>query len=145
MIRVLLDANIIVSGLLRFRSGSTPPARILRAWFAENYQLLTSEHILDEVTRTISKPWFQERMDPEIQSTLLHGLRHEAEIVTLIAQVENIASHPEDDLVLAAAVSGEAAYLVTGDNQLLKLQFFVSTRIVDARSFLELIEAKSKS
>ena len=54
-----------------------------------------------------------------------------------LANVSGVASHPEDDLVLATAISGAAEYLVTGDRQLLALGTFRDIRIVTARQFLD--------
>jgi uncharacterized protein len=51
--------------------------------------------------------------------------------------VSGVASHPEDDLILATAASGAADYLVTGDRQLLALGTFYEVRIVSARQFLD--------
>ena len=54
MIRAVLDANTIASGMVRFRTGTRAPAVILRAWVVdEAFELLISEHILDEVVRTL--------------------------------------------------------------------------------------------
>ncbi len=51
--------------------------------------------------------------------------------------VQGVATHPEDDLILATAVSGGAQYLVTGDRQLLKLGNYQGVQIVTARDFLD--------
>jgi uncharacterized protein len=51
-----------------------------------------------------------------------------------------VATHPEDDLVLAAAVSAEAGYLVTGDRQLQQLGRFRGVDIVSPRAFLAILE-----
>ena len=51
-----------------------------------------------------------------------------------------IATHPEDDLVLATAVSAQADYLVTGDRQLLALGTYQGVRNVRAREFIDTLE-----
>lgn len=56
--------------------------------------------------------------------------------------VEGIATHTEDDFVIATAVSGNADFLVTGDRQLLKLQEFRSVIIVTAARFVEIVETR---
>lgn len=48
MIRAVLDANVIVSGMVRFRTGRSAPSAILRAWVNDDFDLLISEHIFDE-------------------------------------------------------------------------------------------------
>jgi predicted nucleic acid-binding protein len=54
--------------------------------------------------------------------------------------VAGIATHPEDDLVLAAAVSAGADYLVTGDKQLLRIGRYEGVTIVSPRDFLTLLD-----
>ena len=48
--RLLLDTNVIVSGLL---SPKGPPGKLVRAWLDGRYDLLTSEEQLDELRRVL--------------------------------------------------------------------------------------------
>lgn len=56
-----------------------------------------------------------------------------------------VATHPEDDLILATAVAGNAEYLVTGDRQLLALGTYEGVRIVSAAEFLAVLEADERA
>jgi len=58
------------------------------------------------------------------------------ETVTVTSQIAGVASHPEDDLILATALDGRADYLVTGDAQLQKLKRFRGVVIISPREFL---------
>ena len=51
--------------------------------------------------------------------------------------MSGVATHPEDDLVLATAVSAQADYLVTRDRQLLKLGSYQGVAIVSPTEFLD--------
>jgi predicted nucleic acid-binding protein len=53
--------------------------------------------------------------------------------------VQGVASHPEDDLILATAVSAQADYLVTGDRQLLALGEYQGAQIVTPRAFATIL------
>jgi predicted nucleic acid-binding protein len=53
--------------------------------------------------------------------------------------VQGVASHPEDDLILATAVSAQADYLVTGDRQLLALGRYQGVEIVTPRAFATIL------
>jgi predicted nucleic acid-binding protein len=66
-------------------------------------------------------------------------LRTETDVTPITVQVTGVASHPEDDLVLAAAVSAGADYLVTGDKQLLSLGRYQELGICSPPTFLELL------
>ena len=56
--------------------------------------------------------------------------------------VRGVATHPEDDYILATAVSGSADYLVTADAQLLKLGVFQDVQIVTPAAFLNILDAE---
>ncbi len=56
-----------------------------------------------------------------------------------------MATHPEDDLVLATAVSAAADYLVTGDKQLQRLGGYHGVAIVSPRDFLALLQQQDES
>ena len=57
-------------------------------------------------------------------------------MVELSVEVQGVATHPEDDLVLATAFSGEASVLCTRDKQLLKLRAFQGIEILSPGEFL---------
>lgn len=141
MIRAILDANTIVSGLLRFRTGASPPVEILRAWLDERFLLFISDELLAEIIRTLSKPWFLARVERDAYEAVISALRDDAHRVKIMYPVIGVATHPEDDLVLAAAVSAAAGYLVTGDGQLLALETFRDVAIVSPRNFMKILES----
>jgi predicted nucleic acid-binding protein len=51
LIQVVLDANVLVSGLI---SRKGPPGQILDAWLAGKFQLFISPQILEEMRRVLS-------------------------------------------------------------------------------------------
>lgn len=63
----------------------------------------------------MGKPYFLRRLTPQQVESGVDALRRQATSVGLTPEVHGVATHPEDDLVLAAAVNAEADYLVTGD------------------------------
>lgn len=138
MTTAVLDANVIVSGFVRSRPDSAV-VRILDAWRLGLYVLVVSDHILAEVTRTFLDPYFARRLSAgQIEAALLL-LQTGAEVVPLTANVSGVATHPEDDHILATAVSARADYLVTGDTMLQKLGEYEGVKIIGPRQFLELL------
>src|SRR5947199_10734 len=79
--------------------------------------------IIDEVTRTLRRPRIQRKY--QIRGADVDRVRELLERETVISpistQVQGVATHPEDDLILATAVSAQVDYLVTGDQQLQRL------------------------
>ena len=47
-----------------------------------------------------------------------------------------VCRDPDDNVVIETALAGQAAYIVTGDEDLLALKRYESVRIVTPRSFL---------
>jgi len=76
---------------------------------------VVSDHILTEVKRTLNNRYFSRRITSREAQEYLVYIRSLARHVSITATVSGVATHPEDDLVLATAVSAGADYLVTGD------------------------------
>jgi len=55
------------------------------------------------------------------------------------ALFKEVASDPDDDVVLNAAYTGKADYIVTGDKHLLTLNNFKKTKIVTVNQMLEIL------
>ena len=116
MILVVLDTNVLASGITH--SGG-PAGRVITAWRQHRFRLVTSEHILEELRRTLEKRYFRSRLTKRERKSLMARLRRQSQVVTITATVEGVAPHLEDDLVLATALSAEANFLVTKDDGLL--------------------------
>ena len=136
MIRVLLDTNVLASAVLDRRS---TPGSLLLLWTYDYFQLLISEEVIDELTRTLGKPYFRRRLPSETLSATIDLLRREATLTPVVVEIQSVASHPEDDVILAAAVSGHADYLVTGDAMLLRIGTYEGVAIVSPRELLEIL------
>jgi putative PIN family toxin of toxin-antitoxin system len=109
-------------------------------WLAQHYELVISEIILAEMERAWTKPnWASRFTSAQVQRSLTY-LRLAAEMIPISVVGRGIASHPQDDLILATAVSANADYLVTGDKQLLAIGYYEGTKIVSPREFLTILE-----
>jgi uncharacterized protein len=143
VIRAVLDANVFASGVLRYDPPSSPPGEILRHWLAGSFELITSDHVIAEIERTLlTNPYFAPRVTHAAGDRWVVALRALGTRVTLTAVVAGVASHPEEDLVLATAVSALADHLVTGDRQLQRLGHYRGVTIVSPRDFLTLLETR---
>jgi len=113
------------------------------AWLlGRRFLVLCCEPVLEEVERALAKPFFARRLAAEDRAAYLALLRREVVVVRPHSRVHDVASHPEDDVVLAAALDGGAGYLVTGDQALRGLAVFRGIEIVTAREFLDIISGE---
>lgn len=141
MILVVLDTNVLASGFAGFLIPASVPGRLLHAWRAGEIEVVVSEHILTELARSFEQRYFQRRLTPNQVARSLALLQRQATTSRITAEVQGVATHPEDDLILATAVSAQAAYLVTGDSQLQKLGSYRGVTIVSPRDFLDLLQS----
>ena len=134
MIVAVLDTNVLVSA---FPAHGTVPASLIDAWRQGAYHLVVSEHILEELTETWRDPYWRARFSPTESAAAITLLRSAAIVTALTVEVAGVATHPEDDLILATAVAGDATYLVTGDRKLRAVGTFQDVTILSPREFLE--------
>jgi uncharacterized protein len=133
VIRAVLDTNVLASGLI---SEEGTLSTLLDCWAAGMFTVVTSEHILTELESMLAKPYFQRGASADWVARTIERIRAGSDIARITVVAEGIATHPENDLVLATAVSGDAEYLVTGDRQLLKVKEFRGICIVGVAEFL---------
>jgi putative PIN family toxin of toxin-antitoxin system len=145
VIRAVFDTNVLVAGFSAAKTSSSPPAELLRRWRSRELRIVTSEHIIDELERSLEKPYFVERMSPEERAEVVQLFRRRAETVSIVEPVHGIATHVEDDLVLATALSGDVRYLVTGDAALLEIGTYREVTILRPSRFLSLLQNSSAS
>lgn len=136
MITAVLDTNVLASG---FVSHTGAPGQLLLSWTYGMFELVISESILTELERTFQNPYFRGRLASTQVVANLALLRREAIIIPITTQVQGVATHPEDDLVLATAESAHADYLVTGDKKLQRLASYYQIIIFSPREFLDLL------
>lgn len=141
MKRALVDANVFVSFLLYPRHES-PSARVVRGAFADVYELLLPEGLLDELTRSVAeKPYLAERIRPEDATAFENALSIIATTIPAISEpIPRVSRDPKDDYLLAYALIGNADYLVTGDLDLLTLEQVGGLKIITPREFADLCQ-----
>lgn len=112
---------------------------IVTAWQDTRFELVTSEHIIEETGRALRDPYFRKRFsDDQIERALLL-LRRRATVTALTVRVQGVATHPEDDAVLSTALSAPAHYLVTRDRHLQELRAYQGVVIVSPPEFLRIL------
>jgi putative PIN family toxin of toxin-antitoxin system len=133
----VLDTNIPVSGAI---SAAGTVSRIIDAWRSGQFKVIVSAPILDELERTFQKPYFRRYLAKKQSARFLLLLQRRATVSPITVAVRGIATHPEDDLILATAVSAKADYLVTGDSKLQRVGTYQGVRILSPRRFLEILK-----
>jgi uncharacterized protein len=116
-VNVVLDTNVVVSGLL---FGGVP-GRILTAWSAGTIALVISPPILDEYRRVGLELAKNRGSLVQALDALLAMLTVHAILVDAPPLPSPVSDDPDDDMFLAAALSGNARLIVSGDKHLLRV------------------------
>ena len=135
--RVYLDTNVLVSAF----ATRGLCADVLRHVIAE-HELLTGEVNLEEL-----KPVLENRFKvPHETVVAIENFIREQQVISCPKKKLKISVRdPDDAWVLASAVAGSTEVVVTGDKDRLDISDVSHGRILDARSFWEMIIQKSKS
>lgn len=136
----VIDTNVLVSGFVRSKPDTAPPI-IIDAWLSRRFILILSDHIRIELIRTFSKPYFQNRISPDRMNKIIR-LFDTAKISPITALIKGVATHPEDDLILATAISAKADYLVTGDGPMLRKigKFYQGVNLISPIDFVTILQ-----
>ena len=141
MIKVVLDANVLVSGLISRRG---PPGRILDAWTNGDIQLCYSPQILDELKRVLCYPRIQERLQENQGEAILKLILTGAELIKGELKLKVLTRDPSDNIYLACAIEAKADYLVTGNSDHFEEagKKYRGVSIITPRAFLDIIRSE---
>jgi putative PIN family toxin of toxin-antitoxin system len=139
-LKAVVDTNLFVSASILHRGA---PHDLLAAWERNEFLLLISGEQSAEIGNTLRRPRFARYgVSPSQVESLLRRITRQADIVSPIAEVPLPVRDLKDEPILAAALGGDADYLVTGDADLLVLDGdprLGNLRIVTAREFLDML------
>jgi uncharacterized protein len=129
MLRVVLDTNVVVLGLLHQKGA---PAAILDAATSKQFRCYISESLLDEYREVLTRDYLG--LDQRRATRFIGALREVAIFVVPRKKVA-IARDPDDDRVMECALEAGADYIITGNIRDFPAQFH-GVRVVTPRDFL---------
>jgi putative PIN family toxin of toxin-antitoxin system len=138
VLRVVLDANVYVSAVIRPEG---PPGRVIERFLRDAaFEIVLSPAIVEETLRALRyakvRKYVRGTVDPQLWFEDIVFL---AELVVGDDEMSAASVDPDDDKYLAAALAGRATLVVTGDPDLLVLEEHHGVRIVNPRAFLGLL------
>ncbi len=137
MLRAVLDANVYVSAFVRPEG---PPGQFVERLLRNAaFEVILSTAIVEEVLEALAYPKVlksaRTRNKPDLWFEDIVVL---AEFVT-DHEIGAVSKDPDDDKYVAAAIEGRASFVVSGDPHLLDIKEHQGVRIVNPRSFLDLL------
>ena len=133
-VRVVADTNTLVSGVL----WTGKPAVVLELALRGKIEHFTSKYILEETEEVLRRPKFAKRL-AAIRRRVPAVMRDLRDFSTVVspADLMNASRDPDDDVVLATAMSAKAKAIVSRDKDLLILKKFRGISIFNSAEFLE--------
>ena len=136
--RILIDTNIIISGL--FFHGL--PKQLLAEFDYEKFSVCVNKSIVAEYTEQVDKKISNTkyRLDKDLREKFFKNLHSFKSVSDL-----KICRDPKDDKFINCAIDAKAVYIVSGDNDLLTLKNVAGIEIVTAREFYDKYIKTSKT
>jgi putative PIN family toxin of toxin-antitoxin system len=136
MSRVVLDANVIISGTIAPQGAS---AAILDAWRIGRIDVITCPAILQEIGEKLRLPRIGGKygISESQVDALLQAFAESAELVPGTCNVEPLPPDLDDTMLFAAALEANAEYIITGDAALLAFPWPGGTQVISPREFYE--------
>jgi putative PIN family toxin of toxin-antitoxin system len=116
-LRVVLDTNVLVSGLAY---PASIPGRVVSLWRQGSVDVVLSRFILDEMARVLPRLSRIKLSGDEIRD-LVDAFMFMADVVEPVGEPDKRLRDSADQQVLGTWRAAQADYLVTGDKDLLAL------------------------
>jgi len=142
--RVILDANIIISYLLSKREGGVIRRVVEACFLFPEIQLIFPDELRYEVMSVWERKIPLQKVIP--RQKLEDVLDKIVQVSEVPAAVEEITPHSrdaKDDYLIAYGLLERVDYLVTGDEDLTVLKQIQDLKILNPVEFLEILEARS--
>lgn len=133
-VRLVLDTNILIGALI---TKGTPPDELYRAWLRGDIELVTSAAQIAELAEVLARPRIRRLVDADEANAILENLAVRALVLKDLPTVD-LSPDPSDNPILAAAIAGNADFVVSGDKKhVLSLGEVNGIPVVTARDALK--------
>ena len=126
--KIVLDTNVLIAALI-----ARGVCHELLEHCVVQHVLFTSEFILEETQEKLIEKF---GYSAELAAEAVSVLRLRMTVVTPSRLESQICRDPDDDNILAAAVSADCDCIITGDKDLLVLKAYEGIEIFTPRDFL---------
>jgi len=131
VIKIVLDTNVIISGL----GWKGKPREIIKLWEKAKITFYISAEILNEYIEVLERniipandyKWFVRLLEE----------KKNIEIVKPKEHFDIVKEDPDDNIFLDCAIESNVKYIITGNDHLLNLKEFKGIKIITPSDFLE--------
>jgi putative PIN family toxin of toxin-antitoxin system len=115
--RLLIDASALLSGVAS--NPSSPPGLLLAALYRRRFVAIVCPLLIGEVRRGLNRGYFRDRVAPEESDRVIRFLTNNSLRLRDPRDPPSILRDPNDDYLVALALTARARAIVTGDKDLL--------------------------
>jgi putative PIN family toxin of toxin-antitoxin system len=130
-LKVIIDTNLWISFLI-----SKNYKQLDEIIFERKCTLVFSKELMDEFILVISRPKFRRFFTLQDTESLIDSIEEYANFYEVTSNVE-ACRDLKDNFLLSLSKDSNADFLITGDMDLLELEFFETTRIITITDFLK--------
>lgn len=131
MVRVILDTNVFLSGLL---FGGTPE-KILQHWIKRDFNLFISPTLKAEIINKLTNKFEATELFTLTLSNLIDT--HSKKFIP--KQKITICKNTSDNFLFELAEESEADYIVSGDKLVQDIKIYKNMKIISPKEFLDLL------
>ncbi|MBU1203706.1 MAG: putative toxin-antitoxin system toxin component, PIN family [Nanoarchaeota archaeon] len=132
--RVVLDTNVFISGI--FWEGNYC-SQIIDLWKNKEFILLTSFPIIKELINSLGS--FKVSISEEMTKEWIEMIIKNAIILEPEMKLNVVKKDSDDNKFIETAVTGNANYIISQDNNLLNIGKYQDIRILTPKQFLDKI------
>ncbi len=125
--KLVLDTNVLIAAFI-----SHGTCNELFEHCGIYHEIILSAFILDELAAKRTRKFKYTRQDAESVVALV---KSRSRILKVLPSIPPTCRDPEDDKIIATALAGKCACIVTGDKDLLDLERAGNIRIIDPAYF----------
>lgn len=134
--KVVLDTNVIIA--------SFAARGLCHAVFElclDRFEIIISPFLIAEVETNLLKKL---KLPPTLIKEITEFLSENAGTIEIDTVPQDVCKDPADARILALAQKSKAAYLVTGDKELLAIKKYGSSKILTPRQFWEAVKQNNE-
>ena len=131
-LKIIIDTNLWISFIISKKFNLLDDLL-----FSDKVRILFSKELIDEIQQTILEHKLKIYFQSKALKRMLLAFEPFIDLIEIKSKIA-ICRIPKDDFLLSLAKDGEADYLITGDSDLLNLEKFQKTKIIQLTNFLKL-------
>ena len=132
-LKVVIDTNIIISAPL---SEDSNPAKIFELLLLEEIKNFTSSEIIEEAKEVFNREKIKTAIPQDKINFVIKNFEKFSRFVEPIIKLNIVKDDIKDNMILECAETGNADYIISGDEHLKKLKQYKNIKIISPKEFL---------